>query len=202
MDGPDVGERALIPLLMSPNSTNSCAPDCAAPPTLVLHQQQCLVQQRSIVREENGGEWRQNGADLAAVLCLSDWLARWQFGNTEHQTQTTEQQTTTSPQRERETPLIPPPHASFIFVSSLPFPLPIPITPSLANEWYFCPKNLNLRDLSWMATKSWKYALRGNNSGSNQAGRKPGEICYPDVLIVSHCILWVLCIILYSLSIM
>ena len=26
MDGPDVGERALIPVLMSPNSTNSCAP--------------------------------------------------------------------------------------------------------------------------------------------------------------------------------
>ena len=147
----------------------------------------------SIVREENGGEWRQNGADLAAVLCLSDWLARWQFGNTEHQTQTTEQQTTTSPERERD-----PSYSSSSCLFHLRLFSSFPssyLYHSLSCEWMiFLPQKPQFAGFFVIGNTILKIRInKGKNSGSNQAGRKPGEICYPDVSIVSYCILWVLC---------
>ena len=48
------------------------------------------------------------------------------------------------------------------------------LSPSLSKkEWYICLENLNLRHFAQILTKIWTLCIWGNNSGSNQAERKP-----------------------------
>ena len=80
-------------------------------------------------------------------------------------------------ERERERPLFTT-YSSFLF--HLPLFLFLFISPLyLSLSCPSLPQKPQITAFVANGKKIWTYALRGNNSGSNQAGRNPGEMCYP-----------------------